>query len=449
MKSLFNFLLLVLIISISTAEITFAQENITLQEAFERALMENHDIRILQFERRQSENNVFRGNAGQLPTLDLVGSAELSIEDADLEVADFDVEGPPQIEQVSIDGSEQRVFNAAVELNYTLFDGFRGKYRYRQLQSENRTTQLSTRIEMENTLLEVAIAYLDVLRERENVKVREENLLISEERLMRIREDRAFGSATELDVLNAEVNFNADTIEITSAKTGLENARRNLSFLLGMEDDEVPNPVDQFRVNKDLAEDALLANALEENAALLLAEEQIRNAELGKNISVSGRYPSISLRGSYGYFRQRIDASNLPLIETIGVTAGVTLRYNLFNGSQRNREIQNREISIKSNREQLNSIQKEIRTEVMNTYSRYSNILEQIRLSRLNLETAEKNFENSREAFQLGQITSIELREAQVNLLNEQLRINNLTFLAKQNEFVLLILSGRFFSDEI
>ena len=93
------------------------------------------------------------------------------------------------------------------------------------------------------------------------------------------------------------------------------------------------------------------------------------------------------------------------------------------------------------------SVEKEITKEVLNSYERYANTIRQLELTRLNVQTAERNFENSREAFGLGQISSIELREAQVNLLNEKLRLNNLIYLAKQNELVLMVLSGQLMGD--
>jgi outer membrane protein TolC len=68
--------------------------------------------------------------------------------------------------------------------------------------------------------------------------------------------------------------------------------------------------------------------------------------------------------------------------------------------------------------------------------------LRQLDLADINVETAQRNFDNSNEAFRLGQISSIELREAQINLLNEMLRLNNLSFAAKQLELSLMVLSG-------
>jgi outer membrane protein TolC len=150
----------------------------------------------------------------------------------------------------------------------------------------------------------------------------------------------------------------------------------------------------------------------------------------------------VSLRGSYGYFRQEIDASNLPKLETLGFTAGVTLRYNIFNGRQVQREIENRRLDVRSSEIQLQSTRQEVGTEVQNVYARYRNTLRQLDLAEINVETAQRNFDNSNEAFRLGQISSIELREAQINLLNEMLRRNNLSFTAKQLELSLMVLSG-------
>lgn len=439
----------ILLALIWLAQPVSAQQQLTLQDAFEAALQNNHAIEIERIEREQAANNFFRGNAGLLPTLELVGGAEFSLENANLEIADFS-ESPPQIDQISVDQSESRSYNAALQLNYTLFDGFRGRYVYRQLRSQDRAAQLSEQIAIENTLLEVAGAYLELLRRTESVEILEENVAVSEDRLERIREDRRTGAATELELLNAEVNYNADVIELSTAEVDREAAVRDLLFLLGSDDpDEEIEPTDRIEVNEDLNPEEIEQSALQQNATLLLAEEQTSQAELGRNIATADRYPRISLNSSYGYLRQEQDASNLPLLETRGFTGGVTVSYSIFTGRQRSRAIDNADLDIRSSREQKQSVQNEVRTEVSNSFSRYANALQQLQLSELNVETADRNFENSREAFQQGQITSIELREAQVNLLNENLRLNDLRYRAKQSELLLLVLSGTFLNGEI
>ena len=149
---------------------TAEAQQLTLQEAFERALMNNHSIEIERIEGDKAANLAIPGNAGLLPSLDLIGGGELSLQDADLEIADFNEEGGRDIRQISVDGAESRTYNASVQLSYTLFDGFRGRYRYEQLKTQNSAAQLSTRITIENTLLEVADAYLALLRAEENLE---------------------------------------------------------------------------------------------------------------------------------------------------------------------------------------------------------------------------------------------------------------------------------------
>ena len=441
-----SFLILIPLLFALAPVTAVAQQQITLQEAFELAVENNHNIRVQMIRREQSENSVFRGGAGQLPSLGIVGDAEFSRNDADLDIANFNTDGPPQIESISIDGSESKVYNAALQLNYTLFDGFRGRYRFQQLQSQNESTKLNTRIAIENTLLSVADAYLSVLSEQDNVDILRQNLEISQNRLDRVREDRRSGTATNLDVLNAEVNYNADVIELSAAEVELEAATRLLIFQLGLENEQSVEPANDFPTNQNLELQELLNSTMSQNAAILLAEEQQSNAEFGRNISKAARYPNISLRGSYGYFRQEIDASNLPKLETLGFTAGVTLRYNIFNGRQVQREIENRQLDVQSASIQLESIRQEVQTEVQNVYARYRNTLQQLELAEINVETAQRNFDNSNEVFRVGQITSIELREAQLNLRNEMLRRNNLSFAVKQQELSLMVLSGDWMS---
>ena len=59
-----------------------------------------------------------------------------------------------------------------------------------------------------------------------------------------------------------------------------------------------------------------------------------------------------------------------------------------------------------------------------------------------NVVTAQNNFERTEERYKLGQITSIEFRTAQINLINSKTALNNAKFDAKIIELNLLQLSG-------
>lgn len=418
-----------------------AQQTITLQQAFEIALENNHQIRSERIVREQSELDVSRANAGLLPTLSLEGNAEFSVQDATLEIADFN-EDPPTVDRITVDGSESRFYNAGLQLRYTLFDGFSGRYRFRQLESAGRTAELSERLLIETTLLDVAAAYLELLRRSENRQILEDNVELSEDRKERVREDLRQGSATELDLLNAEVNLNADRSELVAGETAESTARRNLLLVMGLESDTQIEPSDDITIDRSLDLEEIMLQAAEQNTSLKIAREQTVQSGLNRDLATSSRYPSISLNGSYGYMRQEVDASNLPLMETTGFSAGITLRYDIFTGRQRSKEIQRAELGIRDSEVLLEGAEEELKTDIMNGYEQYSTSIQQLELTEVNAETAQRNFDRSREAFRQGQIRSVELREAQIGLLNEQIRLNDLSYRASEAELQLLLLSG-------
>jgi len=59
-----------------------------------------------------------------------------------------------------------------------------------------------------------------------------------------------------------------------------------------------------------------------------------------------------------------------------------------------------------------------------------------------NVETNHRNFTRTEEQFKLGQISSIEFRQAQLNLLDAQSNLNEAKYEAKNAELRLLQLSG-------
>ena len=62
--------------------------------------------------------------------------------------------------------------------------------------------------------------------------------------------------------------------------------------------------------------------------------------------------------------------------------------------------------------------------------------------------TATNNYERSQERYKLGQITSVELRQAQINLLNAQTNKNLAKYEAKLSELELLQLTGQLLNVE-
>ena len=83
-----------------------------------------------------------------------------------------------------------------------------------------------------------------------------------------------------------------------------------------------------------------------------------------------------------------------------------------------------------------------IESTLKNTFELYQNTLFIMEAQEQNVITNQNNFDRTQERYKLGQVTSIEFRQAQINLLNTQTALNNAKYDAKLIELELLQLSG-------
>lgn len=419
-------------------------DRITLEQAFEMAMRQNHAIRIERLSAELARNNVTWGNAGRLPTIDIAGSAELSRNNTDLELANF---GNPSAgnTRISVDGAESRLYQAGLNLSYTLFDGFSGRYRYRQLQQFDRVAQLATRVVVEQTLFDVAQSFLALLEAEEQLAIEQENLSVSQARVEFTRDAKAFGSARNLDVLNAEVNAGNDRIRVEQAQNRVNEARRNLLFLMGMDahlSETFPKPTFDYTTAVGLEADPLLQAALTQNVRVELAESEVNVAELQQRLETTGRFPRISLQSRYGWLKQENDANQLLSLEQVGFTASVNLRYTLFDGFNTRRSIQNAAIQKRSREENRIQVLRRVETDVLNAWAGFETQTRALNIAEETVEVARLQFKQAQEANRLGQLSSIDLRDTQLSLLTARLQHTQLRNNLRLREIELLLLSG-------
>ena len=91
---------------------------------------------------------------------------------------------------------------------------------------------------------------------------------------------------------------------------------------------------------------------------------------------------------------------------------------------------------------QQEQMQKQVERDVINAYTTYKNSLFVLEAEKENLNTNKRNFNRSAEQYQLGQLTSIEFRQAQLNLLRAETSHNQAKYQAKIYELSLFKLTG-------
>lgn len=431
-----------LLIGLYFAQNGQAQEVLTIEQVIGIALQQNHDIKVAQYDVAISENNVIPANAGLLPKLDASASTNRGRSDTELEFAN--PENPP----IDVSGASSTTNDASLGLSYTIFDGLGNVYRFRQLKQFNAISELQARITIENTLIQAISSYLEVARQKENYNIAQQTVDISRERLERTQTRYDYGNALKIDVLTAEVDLNSDSVTLSQVQLALRNTKRDLNLLLGRDPGTMFDISEELALDEGKMLDELLSGAQTRNAQLLLAQNNLGNADLDVKIAKADIFPKLNLNGSYGYSKTENGASFIKSQSSLGLNGGVSLSFNIFDGKRKRTVIQNAKIGQESQTVLLDKTKMQVDRDVMNAYDIYQNSLFLLRAENKNLATAQLNFERTEEAYNLGQVTNTQLRDAQINLITAEVNINNLTNSAKLAEVELLRLAGELYRQE-
>ncbi|GJM29426.1 MAG: transporter [Cyclobacteriaceae bacterium] len=435
MKSLKYILLLIFI-----NHLAMGQELLTKEEAVSRALEFNYDIKVAKNNVEVAHNLASPKNNNYLPTI----SAQAGTTYSDSKVKRDDEDGFA----INNSGSVVRM-NSSLNLNYTIFDGMGRKYIFERAKHDALLTELQARQITEGALVQLFVAYHEVARLTENEIIQRQGLDISKGRLLRAQYGFDYGQGTQLDVLNAEVDVNTDSINYLTIVQQLGNSKRDLNLLLGRNVDiafEVDTTV-TYAENIDI--NALREEVHQNNVNILQINEQIISSEYDIGISKSGWVPKIGATASYGWTRSDFEeSSNFTDITTNGPSAGVSLIWNIFDGGATSTQVQNAKITLQSQQIVKERAQQQLDRNLNNAWTTYQTSLFILEAQRKNLETSRRNFERTVEQNKFGQVTSIEFRQAQVNLLNAALIYSEAKYSAKNAELALLQLSGHLLDSE-
>ncbi len=412
-----------------------AQNVLTKEEAVSKALENNYGVQIANNDVAVAENNTSILNSGYLPTVTGNAGATYNLDNTEAEFSNGNI--------TVLNGAESSRYNASVNLNYTLFDGLGRRYNYKRLKEQYQLTELQARETIENTIIQMFSVYYNVAQLSDNLNTLEETLIVTKDRLVRAEYQFEYGQNTKLEVLNAEVDINNDSINIINTKQQLKNAKRDLKLVLGetfTKDYDVETEVDftlQFQ------KDSLFQQAKSRNVALLQTEKNTAISKLDINSGKSAYLPTVGLTGSYGWNKNNNNAASFLTTSTnTGLSGGLNLSWNLFDGGATINRVRNAKINLETQQLQKENILLSIERDFNNAWDDYMNKLEIYNIQDKNIATAQNNFDRTQEKFKIGQVNSIEFRQAQINLLNAELSRNQAKYDAKLAELTLLQISG-------
>lgn len=428
-------LLLLLIISIQAwmPLISSAQEVLTINQAIALALEENYGVQITLLEQQADEMQVYKSNAGFGPSVDWNASLNLA---------------GNNVNQVFIDDRTVSRFgrsinpNTNISLSLTLFDGGRMEATYDRLGKLSELSVLEGKVVIQNTIIDVMATYYDILRQEERVTFLNSIIDNYEERLKITKERWNVGRGSKLDFLQSKTDLNAQLSSLVSVKNDLRNAKVRLNGLLNRDPNVAFEIVATTAAPNDYEISALEEVALHGNREMLLLQKAMDISLLREKEVEADRAPQVGLSSSFGFNYSNTNAGFLKTNRTIALAAGLTARWNIFDGHHRKNQIAIARLNTEIIGKQQEQAEAQLINDLNIAYNQYMSDKELLTFEQLNNEIAEENLTISLEKFRLGGSTILELNEAQRAYDTALDRLVNAQFSIKLSELDLLRLSG-------
>ena len=257
---------LLTLFAIAAVAIGSNAQTYTLSQCLKKGLENNYSLRITRNEEQVAHNNATLSNAGYMPTVDLAAGYNGSL---DSNISKMRETG----ETEGTSNSFGNTVSAGIDINWTIFDGFKTSTTYKQLKEMEKMGEIETRLAIEDFIAGLTAEYYNFLQQRLRLNNYYNAVLLSKERLRIVEERYNIGSFSRLDYQQAKVDFNADSAQYIKQQEVVITSRIALNEMMAI--DEVYTPITTvettIEVDSTLDFTHLWYRMLENNANLMLA----------------------------------------------------------------------------------------------------------------------------------------------------------------------------------
>ena len=291
-------------------------------------------------------------------------------------------------------------------------------------------------------VIPVANAFLQVLFNKENLKVQKDQLAINEKQLSRSQELVQAGSIPSGDLLDAKATVAGDNQRVIAADNALLISKLSLSQLLQLKDFEnfdVEDGTEMRDENNILAQTpvSIYDVAKGNRTELKIAQTNLEIAE--KNLAIAKGAFQPTLQGFYN-FNTRISYSDIAVRDNQGAIVGVQsappffdqfssnkgqsfgmqLSVPIFNGFSARNNVERSKVGLEKSKIALEQQDLDLERNVYLAFTDAKGALKAHESSLVALESRQAAFDYAKEKYDVGLMNSFELNQSQTLLSNAQ-----------------------------
>jgi len=315
--------------------------------------------------------------------------------------------------------------------NITLFNGLVNyntiqKNKYELLAGEQDLQNIK-----DNISLSIALAYLQILLNKELVIANDIQLKTTKTQIEKSRKMVDAGSVARGNLLQIEAQAAQEEVQLITMENALETSYLTLTQMLELktpEGFEIVMPL----ISVDTASvitgkiDEIFNVAVQNRPEIKSAELKLKSSQYDLKIARGGRYPRLTSSHSIGTRYSYIfhDTSNVLFQDQIknykNYGLGFSLTIPILNGWQINKNISNSRLGITSSEYSLEAAKKSLYKSIQQAYADAVAALKKYSASTKAVSYSEESFRYTEQKFNLSMVTPVDYNAAKTTLLKAQ-----------------------------
>jgi outer membrane protein len=331
--------------------------------------------------------------------------------------------------------------SAGINSSVAIYNGMQNQNRLRRANLAMVASKFQLSKMKDDISLNIANAYLQILFNKENLKVQKEQLSNNEKQLLRSQELVNAGVVPRGDLLDIKATVATNNQAIVTAENALLISKLSLAQLLQLDNFQ---DFDVAEANYDAKEsttllqtpESIFAKAKEERVELKIAKTNLEIAERDLKIAKGAYQPSLqgfySLNTRAGYSDRVIGfngttpilAPALPVFEQFdnnkGHSFGLQMNIPLLNGFSVRNNVDRSKIAFDRSKIAFSQQELDLERNVFNAFTDAKGAVKANESAIITLEARQEAYNYAKEKFAVGMLNAFDLNQSQTLLVNAQ-----------------------------
>lgn len=310
-------------------------------------------------------------------------------------------------------------YSAGITLSQTIFNGFQTANRTRAAESQVSSARETLRDIERKVLLDAITAYMNVLRDFANLELQKRNVAVLQQQLRETRDRFKVGDVTETDISQAESRLAAGQTQVETATANYQTSVATYRQVIGSEPGRLSpgSPIDRFcppTLNVAL-------NFVDQHPVVTTAMYNVDLAEHVVQATEGQLLPNLQvLATAQKNWEQFL---NIPQSSTLSILGQLSVP--IYQGGVEYAAVRGAKETLGQRRLELDVGRLQVRQGIVQAWSQLEAAKAAIKSTETQARTAEKALNGVREEARVGQRTTLDVLNAQQELVNARVAVVN------------------------